>query len=133
MPPSAALPSGPRGNAASRKFCAAALACWSIRRPIRRSAMRWWRWPCASGSRAFERQQGAIIARADPLPGLGAIAVPTLVLVGEDDRTTPPHYSRTIAQAVPGATLVTIPECGHMAPMERPEAVNAALREWLSA
>lgn len=85
------------------------------------------------GIEAFERQQGAIIARADPLPGLGAIAVPTLVLVGEDDRTTPPHYSRTIAQAVPGATLVTVPQCGHMAPMERPEAVNAALREWLSA
>lgn len=85
------------------------------------------------GIEAFERQQGAIIARADPLPGLGAIAVPTLVLVGEDDRTTPPHYSRTIAQTVPGATLVTIPKCGHMAPMERPEAVNAALREWLLA
>lgn len=84
------------------------------------------------GIEAFERQQGAIIARADPLPGLAAIAVPTLVLVGEDDRTTPPHYSRTIAQAVPGATLVTVPQCGHMAPMERPEAVNAALREWLA-
>ncbi|PNU02188.1 alpha/beta fold hydrolase [Novosphingobium guangzhouense] len=85
------------------------------------------------GIKAFERQQGAIIARADPLPGLGSIAVKTLVLVGNDDRTTPPRYSRTIAGAIPGATLVAIPECGHMAPMERPDAVNAALRDWLSA
>ncbi|MGF7155951.1 alpha/beta fold hydrolase [Novosphingobium gossypii] len=83
------------------------------------------------GIEAFERQQGAIIGRADPLPGLATIAVPTLVLVGADDRTTPPHYARAIALAVPGAVLVTVPDCGHMAPMERPEAVSAALRTWL--
>lgn len=85
------------------------------------------------GIEAFERQQGAIIGRADPLPGLAAISVPTLVLVGADDRTTPPHYARAIASAVPGAVLVTVPDCGHMAPMERPEAVSAALRTWLQA
>lgn len=85
------------------------------------------------GLDAFARQQQAIIARADPRADLAAIAVPTLVLVGADDRTTPPRYAEAIAGAVPGARLVTIPECGHMAPMEHPEAVNAALREWLGS
>lgn len=85
------------------------------------------------GIEAFERQQKAIIERKDPMPGLTDITVPTLVLVGADDRTTPPRYARAIADAVPGATLVTVPECGHMAPMERPQAVNAAMRRWLAA
>jgi pimeloyl-ACP methyl ester carboxylesterase len=34
---------------------------------------------------------------------------------------------------IPRGTLEVIPECGHMAPMERPEAVNAAFRRWLES
>lgn len=85
------------------------------------------------GVDTFAAQQHAIIHRADPRPGLAAIAVPTLVLVGEDDRTTPPRHSEAIAAAVAGAQLHCIARCGHMATMEQPGAVNAALREWLSA
>lgn len=84
------------------------------------------------GIEAFERQQGAIIARADYRPSLARVKVPTLVLVGAEDRTTPPRYAEEIAAAVPGAVLQTIARCGHMAPMERPAQVNAALREWLA-
>lgn len=84
------------------------------------------------GIAAFERQQQAIVGRPDALAGLGAIAVPALVLVGAQDRTTPPGYAQTIAEAIPGAVLRRIEHCGHMAPMEQPDAVNAALREWLA-
>jgi pimeloyl-ACP methyl ester carboxylesterase len=85
------------------------------------------------GIEAFARQQAAIVGRPDPLPGLTAVRVPALVLVGADDRTTPPRYAEEIAAAIPGAVLRRIARCGHMAPMEQPEAVNAALREWLAA
>lgn len=85
------------------------------------------------GLRTFERQQAAIIGRPDPRPVLSGIAVPTLVLVGEEDRTTPPRYADAIVDAVPDAVLQQIAKCGHMSTMERPEAVNAALREWLAA
>lgn len=85
------------------------------------------------GIDAFERQQAAIIGRPDSLPGLAAITVPTLVLVGAEDRTTPPRYAEEIAAAVPGAVLRRIERCGHMVTMEQPGAVNAALREWLAA
>lgn len=85
------------------------------------------------GIEAFERQQTAIITRADPRPGLPAIRVPTLVLVGAEDRTTPPRFAEAIAGAVPGAVLRTIARCGHMSTMEQPAAVNAALRGWLAA
>lgn len=85
------------------------------------------------GIDAFERQQAAIIGRPDALPGLAGVTLPTLVLVGAQDRTTPPRHAQEIAAAIPGAVLRQIERCGHMAPMEQPGAVNAALREWLAA
>lgn len=54
--------------------------------------------------------------------------VPTLVLVGDRDRLTPPHQARAIAAAVPGSRLLELHGAGHCAMLEQPEAVNAALR-----
>lgn len=84
------------------------------------------------GLPVFENQQTAIMTRTDPLPGLAAVRVPALVVVGEQDLLTPPHYAEEMAAAIPGAVLRVIPECSHMATMERPDAVNAALRVWLA-
>jgi 3-oxoadipate enol-lactonase len=58
---------------------------------------------------------------------LGSIRVPTLVLVGRDDRATEPPYAERIAAAIPGARLVVVDECGHSSTIERPDAVNAVL------
>ena len=84
-----------------------------------------------TGPDAFLRQQEAIIARADSRPSLGAIACPTLVLVGDGDELTPPVLSQEIAAAVPGARLVVVPDCGHLSTLERPQAVTQALVEWM--
>ena len=83
------------------------------------------------GLDGFERQTQAIIGRADSRPHLADIKVPTLVLVGDGDPITPPFLSEEIAAAIPNATLVVIPECGHGATLEQPEAVNRALITWL--
>ena len=48
-------------------------------------------------------EQEAIIARPDSRPGLTAIRVPAMVLVGEQDVQTPPEVAREIASATPGA------------------------------
>lgn len=85
------------------------------------------------GLDVYEAQQSAIMGRIDSLPGLAEVAVPALVVVGADDLLTPPHYAEEMAEAIPGATLVKVPRCGHMATMEQPEAVNLALRAWLAA
>jgi pimeloyl-ACP methyl ester carboxylesterase len=55
------------------------------------------------------------------------------VLVGEQDRGTPPELAREIAAAISGSHLVVIPECGHLSTIERPQAVTKALVEWLQA
>ena len=70
--------------------------------------------------------------RRDARDDLRAIAVPTLVVVGAEDVITPPAGAAQLAAAIPGATLTVIPDAGHLAPMEAPAAVNAALRELLS-
>jgi pimeloyl-ACP methyl ester carboxylesterase len=74
------------------------------------------------GLDGFARQQEAAIARVDSRSGLAAIAVPTLVLVGDSDPLTPPDRSEEIAEGIPGARLVVVPECGHGSTLEQPEA-----------
>jgi pimeloyl-ACP methyl ester carboxylesterase len=84
-----------------------------------------------TGPDAFIRQQTALKARPDSRPGLGAIRCPALVLVGDGDELTPPPLSEEIAAGIPDARLVIVPECGHLSTLERPEAVNRALIEWM--
>jgi 3-oxoadipate enol-lactonase len=69
--------------------------------------------------------------RPDSATTLATITVPTLVVVGDADPITPPAESEAMAAAIPGARLVIVPGASHLAPMERPEAVNQALRDFL--
>jgi pimeloyl-ACP methyl ester carboxylesterase len=85
-----------------------------------------------TGAEAFVRQTKAIMSRQDARPLLSAIRCPTLVLVGDGDELTPPELAKEIAGGISGAKLTVVPECGHLSTIEKPEAVNAALSEWLS-
>jgi pimeloyl-ACP methyl ester carboxylesterase len=84
-----------------------------------------------TGVDAFCREQEAIIARVDSRPLLGAIACPTLVLVGAQDAITPVEMAQEMADAIPAAALAIVPETGHLATLEAPVHVNAALAKWL--
>jgi pimeloyl-ACP methyl ester carboxylesterase len=86
-----------------------------------------------TGIEAYIRQQNAIIARPDYRLMLRSITCPTLVLCGRQDRLTPLENSEQMAAAIPGAKLVVVEECGHMSTLERPEAVNNVMREWLES
>ena len=86
-----------------------------------------------TGVEVYLRHCAAIMNRADSRADLSTIKVPTLVLVGDKDQLTPPDKAREMADNIAGATLVIVPDCGHMSTMERPEAVNAALEAWLAA
>ncbi|WP_206238758.1 alpha/beta fold hydrolase [Novosphingobium terrae] len=84
------------------------------------------------GQQAFVRQQQAILTRTDSRPLLPGITVPTLIAVGEDDRMTPPPLAEAMHQAIPGARLHRFAQCGHLPPLEQPEATSALLRDWLN-
>lgn len=80
------------------------------------------------GAEAFARQQRAIIGRPDSRPDLDAIRCPTLVIAGRDDALMGPEIHAEMAARIPGAELVTIDGCGHLASIERPDDVTSALR-----
>lgn len=77
--------------------------------------------------------QRAMAVRPDSTADLAAVAVPTLVLVGEEDTISPPADSEQIAKTVPNAQLVRIPDAGHLSAMEAPAEFNAAVAEFLAA
>jgi pimeloyl-ACP methyl ester carboxylesterase len=54
-----------------------------------------------------------------------------LVICGEDDKITPPDHSAEICRILPDASFVAVPGAGHVALLERPDIVNAALLEFL--
>jgi pimeloyl-ACP methyl ester carboxylesterase len=86
-----------------------------------------------NGPEAYLRQQRAIMRRPESRPSLSAIACPTLVLVGEQDKATPPELSQEMAAAIPGSRLVVIPACGHLSTIERPQPVTEAMVAWMQA
>jgi 3-oxoadipate enol-lactonase len=63
------------------------------------------------------------IAQMDLRDDLPRIEAPTLVIAAEQDKSTPPELSRQIAQRIPGAEVVVIPDAAHIANVEQPEAV----------
>jgi pimeloyl-ACP methyl ester carboxylesterase len=81
----------------------------------------------------FAGQIKALLGRPDATPVLTAARCSTLVLCGREDAWSVLDVHRDMAARMPNARLSIIENCGHMATMERPEAVTAALAEWLSS
>lgn len=63
----------------------------------------------------------------DQREDLAAISAPTLVVAGDEDPSTPPKHLQTIAAGISGSTLIELPGCAHLATIDAPEAVTAAL------
>lgn len=88
---------------------------------------------CVEGGIArYEAQIAALLARPDPRPLLPEIRCPALIAAGREDLWSPPVQHEEIAAAMPDAELAIFEHCGHMAPVEAPDAVTAALRAWLA-
>ena len=106
-----------------------------------------WFTPPFRASHAELMARLATLIESTPLPGyigcaeairhfditdrLGAIAAPTLVIAGIDDRMTPPILSEIIASAIPDACLEEIFSASHMSCLEQPEIFNRAVAEFL--
>ncbi|MEU2208271.1 4-carboxymuconolactone decarboxylase [Streptomyces hygroscopicus] len=73
-----------------------------------------------------------VLADYDMRAALPSVTAPTLVVAGREDPATPPAHAREIADAVPGASLLEIAGAGHLAGVERPEAVTSALLSHLA-
>jgi pimeloyl-ACP methyl ester carboxylesterase len=79
----------------------------------------------------FAAQQQALIHRPDATALLAGVRCPSLLLCGREDAWSPLSQHQAMAERLPGARLVAVPDCGHMSTLEQPEAVAQALVDWL--
>jgi len=70
-------------------------------------------------------------ARPDSKDLIGKITVPVLLLTGDKDQLIPMQRSSDMAEAIPGATLVTIENAGHLPMLEQPQATLMAIHNFL--
>lgn len=82
------------------------------------------------GHEAFRHQTEAALSRRDYRPLLPTLSVPALVLAGEHDAICPAAAQREFAEAMPHALFVLVPDAGHFALLEQPDAVAASVAAW---
>jgi pimeloyl-ACP methyl ester carboxylesterase len=69
--------------------------------------------------------------RPDRMPDLSKIVAPTLVLAGAEDQLIPLEESERMVGLLPDARLKTIPDSGHLAPLENDPATDSAILGFL--
>jgi YbgC/YbaW family acyl-CoA thioester hydrolase len=77
---------------------------------------------------------GALAAmrdRPDSTSLLESLDLPSLIIVGEHDRITPPASSHRMAAALAGSHLEVVHGAGHLSPVEKPEAVTEVMRKFV--
>lgn len=85
------------------------------------------------GPEVFTNQSRALMRRPDQQRALRSARVRTLLLCGEHDTICPPRRHEFLAELMPQASFRLIRGAGHLAPLEQPAEVSAALRDWLDA
>jgi 3-oxoadipate enol-lactonase len=73
----------------------------------------------------------ALVSRTETTQSLPKINVPTLILVGEQDKTTPPELSEKMQQLIPNSELHKVPNAAHLSNLENPEEFNKHLLHFL--
>jgi len=72
-----------------------------------------------------------MLGAADLRQALGAIRVPTAVLVGEEDYATPIGMAQALHHGIQGSTLGVLKNARHLTPLEKPDEIAAELRKLL--
>jgi len=103
-----------------------------IKDPARKDELEKWRRVSLSNDPlTITRAVTGVINRTDIRDQLKRITCPTLILVGEEDITTPPEKSVTMHREIKGSKYQVIPRAGHIATVENPDAVNVAIDGFL--
>jgi pimeloyl-ACP methyl ester carboxylesterase len=78
------------------------------------------------------RKAVQLLTTFDRRDDLAKIRVPTLLVAGSDDRVAPPAVHQKMAKRIPGAQFVLLEGCGHLGPMDQPQAFNDTVERFLS-
>ena len=99
--------------------------------PARAADVAAWRTTLLGNRRTVVRAMRGVMSRKSVVDEMAQIIVPTLIMVGEEDRATPPAKSEQLHSLIRDSTLVRIPFAGHSAPVEQPAFVTDALASFL--
>ena len=83
------------------------------------------------GRLGFINQQKLILSRKSSVQDFQYYDVPALIVSGSMDSITPPSLHEEMVENLKKGTLVTIDNCGHLSPIDQPEALSAVLECWL--
>ncbi len=86
----------------------------------------------ATDSEGIAASQKGMAARSDFSDLIKDIHIPTLFIVGKEDRLTPPAVMHQMSTQVPESKYFEVSDAAHMAPMEAPDLVNQAIDDFLS-
>jgi pimeloyl-ACP methyl ester carboxylesterase len=103
----------------------------TLRDPGRAADLRRWRAKLVGNRRSIWRAVNGVIDRPSVEDELTQVAVPTLVMVGEEDVAQPPAEAERLCAAIAGARLVRIQGAGHSATVEQPDRVTEAIAGFL--
>lgn len=101
--------------------------------PARQADRARWKAELKTNRPSITKAVDGIINRRGVRDELDRIAVPTLIVVGDEDVATVPDKSRRIQEKIAGSQLVIIPRAGHTSSVEEPAAVNAAIAGFLNS
>jgi pimeloyl-ACP methyl ester carboxylesterase len=102
--------------------------------PMRKKEVLMWKQRLTANDRKAMVKFGyGIFERSSVYEELPNIKTPTLLIVGKEDIPTPVAKAERIAERIPGAKLLIIPDAGHLCTVEEPEAVNKAIEDFLKA
>jgi 3-oxoadipate enol-lactonase len=73
----------------------------------------------------------AMADRPDSVQQLCTITAPTLIMIGQEDDTTPLDDAQLMAKQIPGAQLTVIPLAGHLSNLEQPKVFNDVLSRFV--
>lgn len=73
----------------------------------------------------------AMSGRTDTTESLSKIKIPTLIICGSEDKLSPPHVMKAMAGKISSSKFVSIENAGHMTPIEDPNMVNKAMKEFI--
>jgi pimeloyl-ACP methyl ester carboxylesterase len=82
------------------------------------------------GTAALSAQLRLQATRVDERPGLKSIRCPTLIIAAADDALCPVARHQELSRLIPDSRLIVVQSCAHLSPLEQPEVVGQAIREW---
>ncbi|MCA9126797.1 MAG: alpha/beta fold hydrolase [Planctomycetales bacterium] len=85
----------------------------------------------SASAEAVARAQHAMAVRRDFCESLGGFSWPTLVVAGDEDALCPLDATRDWSRRIPKAQLAIIERCGHLSPLESPQAFNSRVLQFL--